>query len=252
MNANYFFIDGSALTAQIRQLQRAEPAYRERKLCPRAFLSHFMMSLYDLHGGSYKRATFYFPQGDEAAVEGYLRMPDHQHPGEVRDLHFKFCGHKLKKSAEFDKFVEESVPTKFQSRFTKSEKGIDIEICCDALRLAAAARLERLFLLTNDGDFIPLCRTLKEFGANVSILHLSAATAPNAELLREADSYNVVLVNALDAMFFPLPVEGGLVPGETFKGEVSSAAGEPASEKPDTEPSDLRMAEDPHDPEKEA
>jgi|SRR6266852_1212576 len=255
MNANYFFIDGSALTAQIRQLQRAEPTYRERKLCPREFLTHFMMSLQHLHGGSYKRATVYFPQGDEAAVGEYLRMPDHQHPGEIRDLHFKFCGQKLKKSAEFDKFVEESVPSKFQSRFAKSEKGIDIEMCCDALRLASAARLERLFLLTNDGDFIPLCRTLKEFGSNISILHLSAATAPNAELLREADSYDVVSTNALNAMFFPPPVEGAPVLGEsggfTREGEVALSAEEPTSEKPETEPSDLKIVEDPEAPDKE-
>ena len=145
MNANYFFIDGSALTAQIRQLRRAEPVYRARKLCPLEFINHFMMWLRELHGGSYKRATFYFPQGDEAAVEEYLRMPNHRQPGEIRDLQFKFCGHKLKKSAEFDKFVEETVPTKFQSRFSKSEKGIDIEICCDALRLASSSRVENSF-----------------------------------------------------------------------------------------------------------
>ena len=99
MEANYFFIDGSALTAQIRQLRRAEPIYRERKLCPREFLAHFMQVLGDLHGGSYKRATFFFPSGDETTIAEYLRMPDHRRPGEIQDLHFKFCGHKLKKSA---------------------------------------------------------------------------------------------------------------------------------------------------------
>lgn len=181
-------------------------------------------------------------------------MPDHQRPGEIRDLHFKFCGHKLKKSAEFDRFVEEQVPSKFQSRFAKSEKGIDIEICCDALRLASAARLERLFLFTNDGDFIPLCRTLKEFGANISILHLSAVTPPNTELLREADSYNVVSTDAFDAMFFPVHAESELISGETRdrEGEIAYPdALEPASEKPETEPSDFKMVEDLEVPEQE-
>jgi uncharacterized LabA/DUF88 family protein len=256
INANYFFIDGSGLTAQIRQLQRAKPAYRGRKLCPREFLSHFMMSLQELHQNSYKRATFYFPKGDEAAVEEYIRLPDQRRPGEVRDLHFKFCGHKLKKSAEFDKFVEENVRSRFHNRFSKSEKGIDIEMCCGALRLASAARLERLFILTNDGDFIPLCRTLKEFGANISIIHLSDATPPNAELVREADSYDIVATHALDAMFFPLPADRERKPGEAdvLAGERevdSPIAGKPESEKPDAEPSDLGIVQDPGAAEKE-
>jgi NYN domain-containing protein len=153
--------------------------------------------------------------------------------------------------------VEEHVPSKFQSRFAKSEKGIDIEMCCDALRLASAARLERLFLFTNDGDFIPLCRTLKEFGTNISILHLSAATPPNTELLREADSYDIVAKDAFDAMFFPAAhTESELISGGTSdlvrEGEVASPdAVEPVSEKPETEPSDLKMIGDLDVPEQE-
>src|SRR5580692_7379948 len=155
---NYFFIDGSALTAQIRFLRRSDRSFLDRRLCPKLFTGHFMDSLIDLHSNSYKRITFYFPDGDQAAVEDYLVMPDHNQPGEVRDLHFKFCGQKLKRSKEFLEFLDTSVPEKFKSHFSKSEKGIDIEICCDAFRLASASRLDRLFLLTNDDDFIPFCR----------------------------------------------------------------------------------------------
>ncbi|MGY3077113.1 hypothetical protein ACVWZZ_003484 [Bradyrhizobium sp. LM6.10] len=171
--ANYFFIDGSALTAQIRHLRRTDSSFLGRRLCPQLLTRHFMISLRELHAGSYKRVTFYFPIGDETAVEDYLVMPDHDKPGEIRDMHFKFCGQKLKKSKEFAEFVETQVPNQFKDRFSKSEKGIDIEICCDAFKLASASRLDRLFLLTNDDDFIPFCRTMKEYGANVSIIHLS-------------------------------------------------------------------------------
>jgi uncharacterized LabA/DUF88 family protein len=202
--ANYFFVDGSALIAQIRQLQRAEPRYRNRKLCPHKLIQHFMVMHQDLHGGEYKRLTLYFPQGDEVTVGSFLQVPNYCNPGEVRDVHFKYCGQKLKKTAEFRKFVDEMVPSKFQGQFAKSEKGVDVEICCDALKLAAASRLERLFLLSNDGDFIPLCRALKDFGANISIMHLASTVLPNTDLLREADSYNVVPFDQLDAMFFPL------------------------------------------------
>ena len=201
MLANYFFIDGSTLTSQIRRLRREDGRFADKKLDPRLFIAHFTDNLHDLGAREYKRATFYFPKGDEVAAGEYLLLPDFKKPGHVRDLHFKFCGQKLKGSAEFSKFVEETVPAKFLDRVSKSEKGVDIEICCDALKLASASRLERLFLLTNDDDFLPLCRTLKEFGANVSLIHLSDVINPNESLLTETDSYDVVPREVLLTMF---------------------------------------------------
>jgi len=203
MIPNYFFIDGSALTAQIRRLRKVDSTFNDRKLDPRHFVQHFAMHLTELQSNEYKRATFYFPRGDEVAVNDFLLMPDRKKPGAIRDIHFKFCGEKLKGSAEFNKFVEENVPIKWQDRFTKSEKGIDIEICCDALKLASASRLERLFFLTNDDDFAPLCRTLREFGTNISLIHLAEIINPNESLLHETDSYDVIAPTALQTMFFP-------------------------------------------------
>lgn len=193
----------------------------------------------DLHEGFYKRAVFYFPSGDEYHVSQYIEVPDHKAPGVVRDIHFKYCGHKLKRSVEFDQFVEESVPAKFQGRFSKSEKGIDIEICCDALKLASISRMERIFLMTNDSDFVPFCRTIKEFGANVSIIHLSSETEPNFDLLKEADSYDVVLDKDLMGLFVPDMTAESSEPIEADM--VDQIAAElPVSEKPEAEPSALK------------
>ena len=197
-----------------------------------------MEALRDLHAGSYKRATFYFPKGDEAAVQDYLVIPDHREPGEIKDIHFKFCGQKLKKSAAFDEFVETAVPAQFKNRFSKSEKGIDIEICCDGLKLASASRLERLFLFTNDDDFIPFCRTIKEFGANISIIHLSETITRNSSLLREADSYDVVPRQHLQKIFLPLLD----TPPDT--GSASVTLPPPSILKPDTSPSDMVVESD--------
>jgi uncharacterized LabA/DUF88 family protein len=205
VQGNYFFIDGSALTAQIRQLWREDDSFKGRKLCPKLLIQYFMMTLRELHGDAYKRVTFYFPRGDETAVEDYLVMPDHKNPGEIRDIHFKYCGEKLKRSAEFLEFVETKVPAKFRGRFSKSEKGIDIEICCDAFKLASASRLERLFLFTNDDDFVPFCRTIKEYGANISIIHLLDTVNRNLSLLREADTYDIVDRRHLQSLFLPIP-----------------------------------------------
>jgi len=245
MTANYFFVDGSALMAQVRQLRRARPIFANRKLCPRLFINYFMNRLMDLHAGSYKRATFYFPNGDEANVETHFEVPDMRNPGEVRDVHFKYCGHKLKKSEEFEAFVEASVPKKFHGRFAKSEKGIDIEMCCDALRLASAGRIDRLFLLSNDGDFIPFCRTIKEFGANISIVHLSNVVPPNHELLLEADSYDLVSGANLQSMFLPVPDQATIdaEAAAVTQPEAVEAIEEMLAEKPDdAEPSDLVAA----------
>ena len=202
--ANYFFIDGSALTGQIRQLRRIDRSFLNRKFCPKLYIDHLMHNLRSLHEGYYKRFTFYFPMGDEASIEEYIARPDHKKPGEIRDLSFKFCGQKLKKSKKFDEYVETQVPQEFRGRFSKSEKGIDIEICCDAFKLASASKLERLFLFTNDDDFVPFCRAIKEFGTNISILQLSELTNKNVSLLQEADSYDVVPSTDLQSIFLPI------------------------------------------------
>jgi uncharacterized LabA/DUF88 family protein len=242
MFANYFFIDGSALTAQIRHLRRAEPSLAPRKLCPKRLVNYYMRALTELHSNQYKRVTFYFPKGDETAIEDYLVMPDHRNPGEVRDMHFKFCGQKLKKSKAFTEFVANVVPKEFQGHFSKSEKGIDIEICCDAFKLASAAALERLFLFTNDDDFIPFCRAIKEFGANISIIHLSAMPTRNLSLLKEADSYDVVPGKELQNLFLPVP-EAAIpeAPGPeavALRGDAFESA-----LKPDAAPSDMVVDE---------
>lgn len=242
MQANYFFIDGSALMAQIRALRRARPIFEERKLCMRRFIKYFMTAVRDLHAGEYKRAIFYFPNGDESNVANHFEIPNAKNPGEVRDIHLKYCGHKLKKSEEFQRFVEESVPEQFQGRFAKSEKGIDIEICCDALRLASVGNIERLFLLSNDSDFVPLCRTLKEFGANISLFHLTEIVPANLDLLHETDSYDVVKSEALQHMFLPVPtpeeIEAEKIAGT--EAQEIEAIQEMLAEKPTAEPSDLK------------
>jgi uncharacterized LabA/DUF88 family protein len=229
--------------AQIRQLRRAEPSYRDRKLCVIEFINYQMAALQELHNQSYKRATFYFVNGDDDNILQHIILPNHNIPGKIKDIQIKYCGSKLKKSAQFDKFVQEEVPSKFQSRFSKSEKGVDIEMCCDALRLASADRLDRLFILTNDSDFIPLFRTIKEFGSNISIFYLSCKNPPNADLLREADTYTVVSPDGLVGMFLPLPrAQEGPLNSEASQAEADSkkiVEQKPESEKPDAAPSDL-------------
>lgn len=80
-----------------------------------------------------------------------------------------------------------------------------------------------------------------------SIIHLSDSNPPNADLLREADSYDVVPTNVLDYIFIPLPVDPELPMDLSSIAAPDESAGEqePQSEKPDAAPSDLNSVADP-------
>src|SRR5882724_3502824 len=116
MLANYFFIDGSALGAQIRVLRKKQPSFQGHLLVATSLISYFSASLRVLGAYEFKRAVFYFPKGDEVAVNELLVLPDFKKPGTVRDIYFKFCGQKLKRSADFTEFVETKVPAKWRDR----------------------------------------------------------------------------------------------------------------------------------------
>ncbi|MFA5966968.1 MAG: NYN domain-containing protein [Patescibacteria group bacterium] len=200
MDQNYYFIDGSALLAQVRTLWKKEPAFNWRRLDPLKFIKHLAFSYPDLGSANYKRAEFFFPSGEQN-IETYLLTPEITAPGLVRDVHFKYCGEKLDRSVAYEKWLEEEVPPQWRDRCVKSEKGVDIEICCNALRLASMGKMDRLFFFTNDRDFIPLCKTLKDFGTNVSLIHLSKHTNPNKQLIDECDSYDVLKEDYLNNIF---------------------------------------------------
>lgn len=149
MDQNYYFIDGSALSAQVRTLWKNEAKFDWRRLDPLKFIKYVQLSFPELGSANYKRAEFYFPQG-ERDLNAYFIIPKTTIPGLIRDVHFKYCGEKLDRSAAYEKWLE-TVPPQWKDRCVKSEKGIDIEICCDALRLASSGKMERLFLLTTIG-----------------------------------------------------------------------------------------------------
>lgn len=141
---------------------------------------------------------FYFANGD-SQVEKYVEIPEVTKLSLVKDVNFNYCGKKLARSAEFDEWVAKA-PDKFQERTSRREKGVDIQICCDALQLAAAAQVDRLFLLTNDSDFVPLCDKLKYFGANISLMRLPGRPV-NFDLAAACDGYYEVPETQLSSFF---------------------------------------------------
>jgi uncharacterized LabA/DUF88 family protein len=196
----YLFFDGSSLITQIRQLQGKDGRFKGHKLRPMDLVSYFDDAVItDGLGTVYKRAVFYFAKGD-SRVEQFLEIPNRTTPSLVRDVEFRFCGRKMSGSARYEEWLD-TVPDEFRERCQRSEKGVDIEICCDALHLAAAKLLDRLLLLTNDSDFVPLCRMLKQLGANVSLIRLSEARPVNEELVEACDTYDVMDERHLFAAF---------------------------------------------------
>lgn len=201
MDQNYYFIDGSALLAQVRTLWKKERKFNWRRLDPLKFIERLSISFTELGSANYKRAEFFFPQGEQN-LKSHLLLPKNTTPGLVRDVHFKYCGEKLSRSTAYEAWLE-NVPPQWKDRCIKSEKGVDIEICCDALRLASVGKMDRLFFFTNDRDFIPLCKTLKSFGVNVSLIHLSEFSKPNKLLIDECDTYDLLRPEFLDQVFEP-------------------------------------------------
>ena len=85
--------------------------------------------------------------------------------------------------------------------------------------------MQRIFLLTNDDDFVPFCQAIRDFGVNISIVHLFDTGTPNLSLLKAADTYDTVSQPSLAELFVapePTEAEG---PGGPAK------EGEPAKEK---------------------
>ncbi len=209
MSNNFLFFDGSSLIAEIRAIHEAEARFKGNRLLPVNTVDLFARSLdylgaIDMNSSytgelAYRRATFYFADGDPQ-VDQFVDIPDRTTPNLIRDIEFKFCGRKLPRSTEYDEFVATQVPPKFRDRCQKSEKGVDVSICCDALGLAASRSLDRLILLTNDSDFIPLCEKLKVLGSNVSLIQLSNCRAVNRDLVNACDSYQT-LQDHLDDIF---------------------------------------------------
>jgi hypothetical protein len=188
------------LITRIRQLQGNDGRFKGLKLRPLDLVTYFDDEVIaDGLGTVYKRAVFYFAKGD-SQVEQFLDLPSRKTPGLMRDVEFRFCGRKIAGSVPYDKWLD-TVPDEFRERCEGSEKGVDIEICCDALHLAAAKPLDRLVLLTNDSDYVPLCRMLKQLGANISMIRLSEARPVNEELVEACDTYDVVDQRHLFAAF---------------------------------------------------
>ena len=198
---NYFFVDGSSLITDVIAIKKSEKELTSKKLDIIKFSKYFSGGQFkSLHAGIYKRFVVYFVIHEDRINDNII-LPCFYKPGEAEDIQIKYCGKRIKGGSAVDNWISQhNPPDKVLDRFNKSEKAVDTQICCDALQLASYDRLDRLFIYTNDYDFIPLCQALKSMGANISLFRLRDK-AINKDLVRECDSFSVVSVNQLSSLF---------------------------------------------------
>jgi len=143
------------------------------------------------HSGSYRRFVFYFVQDDER-LRSMVKLPDATRPGEISDVRIEYCGKRIQQFERAKAWLDEhNAPDHVRECLYRSEKAVDTQICCDALQLAASGKLDRLFLYTNDFDFVPLCRVIRQLGANINLFRLRAESV-NTELVSECDAFHVM------------------------------------------------------------
>lgn len=188
MENNYFFVDGSALLSDIKKYIDKHADLVNEKFDLTSF-SDFLFSprFAKFHGGTYRRAVFYFVERDKRIKE-LIKIPIFTKSEVITDLEIKYCGKRIILHERSKAWLEtKKAPTYIQESLHKSEKGVDTQICCDSLVLLSLNKLDRLFLYSNDYDFIPLCRTIKTMGANISLVRLTDSRV-NKDLAQECDS----------------------------------------------------------------
>ena len=198
--ANYFFVDGSALISDITFLQRKRSGFKQKKLSVVDFAEYFSSGTYRFTGGGYRRFVLYFVNNEDR-IKDCFWIPNFGNPDEVDDLQIKYCGKRVPGGKAVDDWIQKNNPPKsVRDRLHRTEKAVDTQICCDALQLSVIGRLDRLFLYTNDYDFLPLCNALKAAGSNVSLFRLFKENT-NKDLVSNCDSFTIVTPEKLPNLF---------------------------------------------------
>ena len=177
------------MIADVRELTNRRSEFNGKKFKVLE-LTRFFSYLRTLHAGSFKRITFYFAKDDPRIAQN-LEIFDRKTPAIAEDICIEKCGKILERSQRVDTWLQKkNAPSYVLARMNKSEKGVDTQICCDALQLACTNKIDRLFLYTNDADFVPLCKTLKQVGVNISLILLSKSRV-NKALVECFDTFDV-------------------------------------------------------------
>ncbi len=109
---NYFFVDGSALIADVASCKRDNALPVDSKFSLTSFADYFTQSFPQLGGSVFRRFVFFFADKDERVKKVFL-LPDFTKPGGFEDLRIEWCGKRLPKSAKVEKWLSENKPPPF-------------------------------------------------------------------------------------------------------------------------------------------
>lgn len=185
MSRNIFFIDGTALIYDVIKLWEFDGLYKSKTLDLKRF-SKVLEKRGSKFGNEFVRAHFYFGKRDTRTTK-YVKLPDHRIPGEIDHIRIDYCENFDSNGVPPDERAKLS--PKFADRFPKQEKGLDVQLVCDATNYALRNAADNYFFVIRDRDYIPLCRLLREVGKNVYLISSSIRIPVPEEILTEVDYY---------------------------------------------------------------
>lgn len=92
------------------------------------------------------------------------------------------------------------IPEKYRDYIHRAEKGLDMQLSCDALTLVANKTASCIGLYINDRDYIPFIKSIKNLGANVYLTCLSSKYPIQEKLCDISDKF-LSQDNALNRIF---------------------------------------------------
>lgn len=116
-------------------------------------------------------------------------------------------------------------------QYFPTEKGIDVQIAVDMIRLALLKACEGIILVSGDSDYIYAVRFVKDLGCHVYIA--SFPIGGSSELRSEGDSYIIMDYDFIQDCF--IRTQSYRTPEETTRGEGEETPGERGESISDTE-----------------
>jgi uncharacterized LabA/DUF88 family protein len=197
------FIDGSHLFASIGQVWRDRPELKDHKLKVNVF-TDVLSTIWSSNTGPLIRTIYYFKKGD-TRLKTMLEIPSASSPNLKSHWQINECAQSVSAIPETE--ISKLDP-KYHDQFHKAEKGLDMELACDALQFVATGRIDAVVLLVNDRDYIPLFKAVQRLGANTYLTAIDSKQPIQKDLAEIADSYRTLDGN-LNAIFgyTPPPAE---------------------------------------------
>jgi len=178
-------VDGSHLFASISRVWRDHEELKGRKLKIDVF-TQVIHQFWTPYTGPTIRSIYYFKKGD-ARLKTMLDIPSSRSPDQKSHWQINECAQSVTSIPDTE--IQKLDP-KYHDLFHKAEKGLDMELACDALQLVADRRIDSVGFLVNDRDYIPLFKALQRLGANTYITGLDAKHPIQKDLVDLADLYH--------------------------------------------------------------